>query len=259
MSGGNLVLVDVEGEILWDIQLSGSLPHTPTVGDVDGDGTLDIVVMAVHEKGCHLWAVNGATGKPLPGYPIAMPLGAMASSPVLLVDLHDYSDELKRSPARYADPSLPVWMQNTPGHEPAPSPSLDISPDMDSVDSVDEEKKKKKHGAAHSAKKHHHKDISLNKGLHLIVPLFDGHIHVIDGKIGCAERIDIGEHVYSVPLIADVTGNGMLDLVLGTMNGQIMLLETNVPSHPLNSWLSFPKHRLNGFTHGQIGIRCYAI
>ena len=35
---GNLVLVDLDGEVLWDRQLSGTLPHTPTVGDVDGDG-----------------------------------------------------------------------------------------------------------------------------------------------------------------------------------------------------------------------------
>jgi hypothetical protein len=35
---GNLVVIDIDGEVLWDRQLSGSLPHTPTVGDVDGDG-----------------------------------------------------------------------------------------------------------------------------------------------------------------------------------------------------------------------------
>ena len=36
--GGTLAVVDALGEILWDANLSGTLPHTPTIGDVDGDG-----------------------------------------------------------------------------------------------------------------------------------------------------------------------------------------------------------------------------
>ena len=29
-----------------------------------------------------------------------------------------------------------------------------------------------------------------------MVPSFDGHIYVIEGMLKCAERIDIGEHIY---------------------------------------------------------------
>ena len=36
--GGTLAVVDATGEIRWDANLSGTLPHTPTIGDVDGDG-----------------------------------------------------------------------------------------------------------------------------------------------------------------------------------------------------------------------------
>jgi hypothetical protein len=88
----------------------------------------------------------------------------------------------------------------------------------------------------------------------MIVPSFDGHIYVIEGHMRCAERIDIGEHIYSVPLIDDVTEDGYLDLVVGTLNGQVHLLETKIPYHPLNTWPSFPKRRLNGFTHGVMGV-----
>jgi hypothetical protein len=49
-----------------------------------------------------------------------------------------------------------------------------------------------------------------------VVPSFDGHIYVIEGPLQCAERIDIGEHIYSTPLITDVTGDGKLDMVVGT-------------------------------------------
>ena len=88
----------------------------------------------------------------------------------------------------------------------------------------------------------------------MLVTSFDGHVYVIEGSKACAERIDLGEHIYSMPLIDDVTGDGNLDLVVGTLNGQVHLLETTIPYHPLNTWTSFPKHRLNSFTHGVMGI-----
>ena len=36
--GGTVAVVNFGGEVLWDANLSGTLPHTPTIGDVDGDG-----------------------------------------------------------------------------------------------------------------------------------------------------------------------------------------------------------------------------
>ena len=65
--GGNLVLVNLDGDVLWDRQLSGTLPHTPTVGDIDGDGKLDIVVVAVNDEGSHIWVLQGDTGITLEG------------------------------------------------------------------------------------------------------------------------------------------------------------------------------------------------
>ena len=37
--GGTVAVVDLDGDILWDTHLSGTLPFPATVGDVDGDGS----------------------------------------------------------------------------------------------------------------------------------------------------------------------------------------------------------------------------
>ena len=83
--GGTLAVVNSSGDILWDRQLSGKLPFTPTIGDVDGDGHMDIVVVAVPESssqhGCHIWVLRGDSGKALDGYPISLPMNAMISAP----------------------------------------------------------------------------------------------------------------------------------------------------------------------------------
>ena len=60
--------------------------------------------------------------------------------------------------------------------------------------------------------------------------------------------------MFSMPVIDDVTDDGYLDMVVGTMNGEVLLFETSIPYHPLNAWSSFPKYRSNGFTHGVVGI-----
>lgn len=108
---GNLAVVSIDGAILWDIQLPSldvntynSIPYTPTLGDVNGDGFMDIAVVTVERpigdlaeaqgrgdaaRRSALWVIDAKTGAVLPSYPIALPKGAVVTSPVVLVDLHD--------------------------------------------------------------------------------------------------------------------------------------------------------------------------
>ena len=103
-----------------------SIPYTPAVADIDSDGQLDIVVVTMEtsrlshtgaqdtstrrhagdssnssssgstprskprQRGGVVWALNGATGKVLTGYPIALPKGAVVSAGIIPLDLHDY-------------------------------------------------------------------------------------------------------------------------------------------------------------------------
>ena len=65
---GNVIVLNINGEILWDIQLNGAIPHTPVIGDIDNDGQLDVIVTAItvlHNSSleiCLIYAIDGATG-----------------------------------------------------------------------------------------------------------------------------------------------------------------------------------------------------
>jgi hypothetical protein len=50
--GGTVAAVSHTGEILWDANLSGTLPHTPTIGDVDGDGQVTFSAMDLTDLLC---------------------------------------------------------------------------------------------------------------------------------------------------------------------------------------------------------------
>ena len=50
--------------------------------------------------------------------------------------------------------------------------------------------------------------------------------------------VDIGETAYAMVLADDLDGNGMLDLLLATMNGNIYAFQTAMPATPQSIWPS---------------------
>jgi hypothetical protein len=71
-----------------------------------------------------------------------------------------------------------------------------------------------------------------------LVMSFDGFLYAINGKSGCAHAVDIGENSYSAVLVDDVCGDGNLELLVSTMNGNVYMLQTQAPYHPLKTWSS---------------------
>jgi len=92
--------------------------------------------------------------------------------------------------------------------------------------------------------------VQLNPGspaLSVVVVGYDGHVYIIQSETGCVEKVDIGESSYSMVLAEDIVGNGRMQLIVTTRNGNVLLLGTDMPHHPLNSWTSQLQGR-NSFT-----------
>ena len=54
--------------------------------------------------------------------------------------------------------------------------------------------------------------------------------------IGCADVVDIGETAYAMVLADDLDGNGRLDLLLATMNGNLYAFQSAAPADPQATW-----------------------
>lgn len=67
---------------------------------------------------------------------------------------------------------------------------------------------------------------------------FDGYFYVIDGRDGCASVIDLGETGYAGVLYDDVDGDGYMDAIVSTMNGNIYAIQIGRISYAAGMALS---------------------
>ena len=150
------------------------------LGDVDGDGVLDVVVVirtkvSTHDDRAFVFALSAATGKAVPNFPIELtdPVKLKKSSnglhqklaQPLLVDLHaDQSflnDYIRRNGTE--------WKKRTARKSSSP-PHCGSSP-----------------------------------GLHIVQPLGE-QLSIIEAGSGCSQKISIGAEVSSMVAVDDVHG-----------------------------------------------------
>lgn len=211
----------------------GASPAPPVLGDVNGDGHLDVVITG---RDGGIWALEAATGKDLPHFPVRTGGRIMAPTTLLRLVLDGdraawaAAESQRRTSAAAAaaatvDPSAASALRSADGMATAS-------------------------GGGHNA------------GLQIIVPCFDGHVYVVAGATGCTNKIDIGEHSYVVEglswlhappphhtylhhryaavLADDLSEDGLLELVVSTMNGNVMAFSTSTPAEPLNTQPTLP-------------------
>ena len=99
------------------------------------------------------------------------------------------------------------------------------------------------------------KENKLLQSVHIIVPSLDGYLYIIDSLSGCTNKVDISEHIYSMVLVDDLNNDGRIDLLFGTMNGNIYSIKTEGAYHPLklSQQIGLGKNHFT-YQHGYHGI-----
>jgi len=236
---------------------------TPTVIDFDGDGELNIIFGTAMG---HIYVLDNF-GCLVPGFPVAM---SSIVAPVVVEDIDQdgkldlIAVDIVSTIAVFDQKGKMKWSTPlAPGCASAPTiADVDGNEDLDLVISCNS-------GVLHVLDCYGARvkpfpilqepgvrgsalvlDLLTTPGLHIVSMTASGHLYVTDGITACTEVVDLGaSRGPRVPMVLadDITGNGMMDLVVTSGQSAIYTLSTDMPYHPLNAWTK-EAHGRNVFT-----------
>lgn len=224
--GGDVVCVNAMADVLWHLNwlvilqiddiLQSSSPLS--LGDVDGDGEMDIVQAIKVNERIIIFAAKAASGKLLEHFPLEL------------------------------DGAIPE-AEGTQGlHQKLPKPLLvDLHADQSFVEDY-----LKRVGKSWAPRKRRATPSYGGKGpgLHVVMPAGED-LFVIESSTGCTHKLSLGEQISTMVQVDDVHGTNKLDLVVGTGAGNIVTLETEAPYHPTNTWVGGSHRKRSGnHAHG---------
>ncbi|KAK9815165.1 hypothetical protein WJX73_009335 [Symbiochloris irregularis] len=266
--GGGLVAYDLHTRLMkWQTHLDLSTDQTsfrahiyspPTIVDLEGDGSMEILI----GTSMGFLYVMDALGKPKEGWPVQM---GEIQAQVAVADVNNDGflevavGDTKGTLAVFTHKGEELWERHVASAITQAASFGDINADgaLELVFATAS-------GAVYAVSAATGKDIAgfpfrtrgrimspvlLTRaiadfrGLQIVVPAADGHLYIIDGILGCADVVDIGETAYAQPLVDDLDGDGRLELLLATMGGNLYSLGTGAPVDPLAV--------LNSAVHGQ--------
>jgi hypothetical protein len=350
---GTVALVSIHGDILWDRQVSGALPYSASVADINGDGQLDVIVVTVDTTvitdsskssstvvRSHIYALHGTTGEVIDGFPIALPNMMTISGPIIpfydgdaLIHMlktqrtHYQSNETEET-LQYTKPfqhsSFSEILLGPKGHGGSLAEKLlairdyrnaqnnisidyekeikdtpydfvagrsDVKQYRQQQQQQQQEKEKKQlqdtktnNSTAQSESplppyetEEEKEEEIIDRNFHLPVYFmatsFEGQIYIIQYQKPtyistnnhnhkkksshvnfCTQIIDINSPMTSTPLLTDITGDGYFDLVVTTLQGEVLVYETDLIASAASTIDSWPRHRGQRYSVGEFAI-----
>ncbi|GAX12605.1 hypothetical protein FisN_13Lh065 [Fistulifera solaris] len=229
--GGNVACFTSQAKLIWHRSIIDALQlneweeiaaSSPlSLGDVNGDGVLDVVMSIDIEGLGFVLAFNAATGESLSHFPMELEKLTKEGEKEFVGDVH----------RRIAQPLL-----------------IDLHGDQSHI-----EKYIRRNGGQWRPKSKtwsHAPSGGSAPGLHIVQPFRD-QLYIIEGGSGCTQSVAVGDQVTAMVQADDVHGTGRLDLVVATSTGKIITLESNSPWHALNTWTHGElRGRENAHAHG---------
>ena len=255
LAGAGGVLPDVAtSHVVWATHLDLSTSRTrfqarafggPSLGDIDRDGRLEVVVGTGMG---FVYVLDGMTGTARDGWPLQM--GAIQPAPVLAdVDDDGQLDIIAADEAGTVAALAPsgklLWERHLGAAITAPPSIGDINADgaLEIVVGTAS-------GAIHALVAETGVDVAgawpfrsagrvvapitlaplgdSNNHLRSLAASFDGRLYAIASDGSCADSVDVGEASYAAPLVDDLDGDGTADVLLATMSGALHTFATGV-------------------------------